>query len=112
MSKTEIEHSEAPNDAEEEHDHPSDNKYIQIAIILGVITALEVATYFFEGMPGYILIPLLMIMMVIKFFYVAAWFMNLRFDSPLFTKFFVAGLVLATVVYAIALTVFEFWHKG
>ena len=39
MSKTEIEHSEAPNDAEEEHDHPSDNKYIQIAIILGVITA-------------------------------------------------------------------------
>ncbi|HAQ04964.1 MAG: cytochrome C oxidase subunit IV family protein [Acidimicrobiales bacterium] len=112
MSKTEIEHSETSDDAGDEHDHPSDNKYIQIAIILAVITALEVATYFFEGMPGEILIPLLLIMMVIKFFYVAAWFMHLRFDSPLFTKFFVAGLVLATVVYVIALTVFEFWHKG
>ena len=52
MSKTEIEHSETSDDAGDEHDHPSDNKYIQIAIILAVITALEVATYFFEGMPG------------------------------------------------------------
>ena len=43
MSKTEIEHSETSDDAGDEHDHPSDNKYIQIAIILAVITALEVA---------------------------------------------------------------------
>ena len=42
-----------------------------------------------------------MVMMVFKFFYVAAWFMHLRFDSPLFTKFFVTGLVLATVVYGV-----------
>ena len=55
---------------------------------------------------------MLMAMMIYKFFYVAAWFMHLRFDSPLFTKFFVAGLVLATTVYRITLTVFEFWHKG
>ena len=55
---------------------------------------------------------MLMVMMIYKFFYVAAWFMHLRFDSPLFTKFFVTGLVLATIVYGIALTVFEFWHKG
>ena len=93
------------------HEHPSDAKYIQIAAILAFVTALEVATYFVH-MPGEVLIPLLMVMMVFKFFYVASWFMHLRFDSPLFTKFFVAGLVLATVVYGIALTVFEFWHKG
>jgi len=49
---------------------------------------------------------------VVKFFYVASWFMHLRFDSPLFTKFFVAGLILATTVYLVFLTVFEFWSKG
>ena len=93
------------------HDHPSDRRYIQVAVILAIVTALEVGTYFVE-MPGEVLIPMLMVMMVYKFFYVAAWFMHLRFDSPLFTKFFVTGLVLATIVYGIALTVFEFWHKG
>ena len=94
-----------------DHDHPSDNKYIQIAAILAVLTALEVATYF-VNMPGAVLIPALMVMMVVKFFLVAAWFMHLRFDSRMFTRFFVTGLVLATTVYLITLTVFEFWTKG
>jgi len=94
-----------------EHDHPTDARYIRVAIILGVVTALEVATYFFD-IPGAVLIPALLAMMVFKFFYVAAWFMHLRFDSPMFTKFFVTGLVLATAVYCITLTVFEFWTKG
>ena len=96
--------------ADEAHDHPTDAKYVRIAILLAAITAAEVATYFVDIGPA--LIPTLMVMMVVKFFYVAAWFMHLKFDSPVFTKFFVAGLVLATVVYGIALTVFEFWHKG
>ena len=108
MSTAAAEHVDS-ND--EEHEHPSDAKYMQIAAILAFVTALEVGTYFVE-MPGAVLIPLLMVMMVYKFFYVAAWFMHLRFDSPLFTKFFVTGLVLATVVYGVLLTVFEFWHKG
>ncbi|MDG2428625.1 MAG: cytochrome C oxidase subunit IV family protein [Acidimicrobiales bacterium] len=104
---------EAPaGEHEGEHDdHPTDRKYVEVAIVLGIVTALEVATYFVE-MPGAVLIPMLMLMMVFKFFYVAAWFMHLRFDSPMFTKFFVTGLVLATIVYATMLTVFEFWHKG
>ena len=92
-------------------DHPTDAKYIRVAIVLGIVTALEVATYFVH-IPGALLITLLMVMMVFKFFYVAAWFMHLRFDSPLFTKFFVTGLVLATLVYGVLLTVFEFWTKG
>jgi cytochrome c oxidase subunit 4 len=92
------------------HEHPSDGKYIQIAIILGVITAAEVATYFVD--IGAALIPTLMIMMVVKFFFVAAWFMHLRFDSSMFTTFFVSGLVLATLVYILFLTLFEFWTKG
>src|SRR3712207_8648598 len=34
-----------------------------------------------------------------KFAIVAGWFMHLRFDSNLFTRLFVAGLVLAILVY-------------
>ena len=109
VTESPVESHEAAH--EEDHDHPSDRRYIQVAAILAIVTALEVGTYFVP-MPGEVLIPMLMAMMIYKFFYVAAWFMHLRFDSPLFTKFFVTGLVLATIVYGITLTVFEFWHKG
>ena len=108
MSTAAAEHVDS-ND--EEHEHPSDAKYMQIAAILAFVTALEVGTYFVE-MPGAVLIPLLMLMMVYKFFYVAAWFMHLKFDSVVFTRFFVTGLILATAVYCIALTASEFWSKG
>ena len=91
------------------HDHPSDGKYIQIALILAVITAAEVATFYVEDSLGSALVPLLLIMMVVKFFIVAAWFMHLRFDSNLFTRVFVSGLFLATAVYLGFLTTFEFF---
>ena len=94
----------------EDHEHPSDQKYMQIALLLAIITAAEVATYFVH--IGVALIPTLMVMMVVKFFIVAAWFMHLRFDSKMFTRFFVSGLVLAVSVYFIFLTVFEFWTEG
>tara|TARA_B110000438_G_scaffold187323_1_gene179018 strand:+ start:1055 stop:1390 length:336 start_codon:yes stop_codon:yes gene_type:complete len=111
MTTGQIDNSNSSEIDEEAHDHPTDNKYIQIAGILALLTALEVGTYLVE-MPGEILIPLLMIMMLIKFYYVASWFMHLRFDTRIFTRFFITGLVLASFVYVIALTMFEFWTKG
>jgi cytochrome c oxidase subunit 4 len=101
-------HDPADHDVDT-HDHPGDRKYVEIAIILAILTALEVATYFFEEELGDALIPILMVMMVVKFFLVAAWFMHLKFDSRLFSRLFVAGLVLASAVYIAMLAAFEFW---
>ena len=95
--------------AEDAAHHPSDAKYIQIALILGAITAAEVATYFVDF--GALMIPSLMVMMVAKFAIVAMFFMHLRFDSPLFRRIFVAGLITAVAVYIAALTMFEFWTE-
>ncbi len=90
-----------------EHDHPSDRTYVGIAIVLAIITAAEVLTYFVD--IGDALIPALMIMMVAKFFLVAAFFMHLKFDIPMFTRLFVGGIALATIVYVVMLTAFQFW---
>jgi cytochrome c oxidase subunit 4 len=93
----------APTTAHEEtvhgagHAHPGDGKYVQIAIILAVITAAEVATYYVDLGAG--LVPILMVMMVVKFAIVAGFFMHLKFDTPLFRRLFVAGIVLAVAVY-------------
>jgi len=90
------------------HEHPSDGKYVQIAIFLGVITAMEVAIPYITEVSG-IWLAVMLVLMVIKFFVVVAWFMHLKFDSSLFRRLFVGGLVLAVLVYLAALTSFQYF---
>jgi cytochrome c oxidase subunit IV len=96
MTDTHSTHS-THHEAEHHPDHPSDGKYIQIALLLGAITAIEVAASYID--IGKVFVPLLVVCMVAKFGIVAGFFMHLRFDNPLFTRVFVAGLVLAVGVY-------------
>jgi cytochrome c oxidase subunit 4 len=92
------------------HQHPTDKQYVVIALILGVLTAFEVATYFIEDASTSLLVALLFPMMIIKFAVVCGYFMHLKFDNPMFRRVFVFGLVLAVIVYAgIMMTAMEFW---
>ena len=95
---------------DEEHDHPSDAKYVNIAIILALITAAEVVTFYVEDSLGSALVPILLVMMVVKFAVVAGYFMHLKFDSKLLTRVFVAGILLAVGVYAVAMTTFHYFE--
>jgi len=103
----------APGTAHEEtvhgagHAHPSDRNYVMVAVFLAVVTAAEVGLYYVEEQMGDLLVPVLLAMMVVKFFVVAAWFMHLRFDSVMFRRFFLSGLVLATAVYLAAMTAMQ-----
>lgn len=83
--------------------HPTQGEYIRIALILALLTALEVSTYYFEfGRFG---IPLLVILMIVKFVMVAGFFMHLRFDTKLFGRFMYTGLGFALVLYAATLLI-------
>ena len=95
----------------EHHEHPSDRQYVKIALILGALTALEVFTYFesVHNLGDAALYVILIVLMVLKFIYVVAWFMHLKFDSVLFRRVFVAGVVLALGVYLVMLTAFRIW---
>jgi cytochrome c oxidase subunit IV len=93
-----------------QHDHPSDLQYVKIAIILAVLTAIEVATYFFEeDISTLWLLAILFPLMVAKFWIVASFFMHLKFDTPLFTRMFVAGITFAVAVYIVMLLMFQYW---
>jgi cytochrome c oxidase subunit 4 len=85
-----------------EHSHPSPIKYVGIAILLALITALEVALYYIH-MPSALLVIFLMILAFLKFTMVAAFFMHLKFDSPMLRRVFMTGIILAGVVYTVAL---------
>lgn len=110
MSTTEtLEHDEyltEPDDTGEHH--ASDWLYVRIAIVLGLITAAEVATYVVD--IGDALVPALLVMMSVKFALVVGFFMHLRFDKRLLTWVFVAGLFLAVAVYIVTLTTFKYWQ--
>jgi cytochrome c oxidase subunit 4 len=91
------------------HTHPSDLQYVKIALILGVITAFEVATYFWNDATTKWLVVILFPMMTAKFLIVTSYFMHLKYDNPLFRRIFFFGLILAAVVFVIALTASNFF---
>ncbi|HZI37011.1 MAG TPA: cytochrome C oxidase subunit IV family protein [Acidimicrobiia bacterium] len=85
-----------------EHSHPTPAKYVGIAVFLAIVTALEVALYYIT-MPEWLVVVLLLVLATMKFAIVAGFFMHLKFDSPMLRRVFVTGIVLAGVVYTIAL---------
>ena len=98
------------NEADAAHDgHWSDLKYVQLALALAVITGLEVAISYMVDALGALFLPLLLGLMLIKFFSVVLYFMHLRFDHRLFSIMFYMGLGLAVGVYTAALLTFEFF---
>jgi caa(3)-type oxidase subunit IV len=87
--------------------HLPDRGFIGVAILLGVLTLIEVSTYFWDY--GGFATPLLLTLMVVKFAIVVAYFMNLRFDFKLLTFVFCAGLLLAVGVYLAVLATFQYF---
>jgi cytochrome c oxidase subunit 4 len=85
-----------------QHSHPSPVKYVGIAVLLAVITALEVTVYYIN-MPQALLVVILLVLACLKFALVAAFFMHLKFDSPMLRKVFITGIILAGAVYTVAL---------
>lgn len=97
--------AEAPLEQVELSHHPGPRQYVGVAVILAIITAIEVAIYYVSSLKS-VLVPLLIIMSIMKFSLVVLWFMHLRFDSLMFRRLFMTGVVLAFAVFAIVLTIF------
>ena len=85
-----------------EHAHPGPAEYVRVAVVLAVVTAIEVGLYYL-GMSDRLLVAMLLGLAFIKFSLVAAYFMHLKFDALLLRRVFVTGVTLAAGVYAIAL---------
>ena len=85
--------------------HPSPFQYVVIAVILVVVTGIEVAVSYMEGdIPDALIVILLLTMAIVKFTLVVSWYMHLRTDKPIFRRFFVMGLMAAIVLYLIVLS--------
>ena len=88
--------------AAHERAHPGPLEYVKIGAALAIVTAVEVAVYYISALED-VLVPILVVLSALKFSLVALWFMHLRFDSRLFSTFFVGGLMLAAAIFVVAL---------
>src|SRR5229473_8535125 len=82
--------------AAEEH-HPQAATYIVIAIILTILTAFEIGV-FYAPFLQVVLVPLLIILAILKFILVAAFYMHLHFDNWVFVALFIFPLGLAALI--------------
>ena len=85
-----------------EHAHPTPLKYIGVAAVLAVVTAIEVALSYIALADG-LMVILLMTAALIKFVFVALYFMHLRFDNVILRRLFITGIILALAVYFVVL---------
>ena len=88
--------------------HPTPLTYFKVAMTLSVITAAEVGIFYIEDL-GIGIVPILVVLSTVKFAMVAMFYMHLKYDSRLFTSFFVTGLMLAFVVVIAVLALFRFF---
>lgn len=101
-------------------EYPRDRLYVMTAVFLAVVTLVEIATYVWPDLPVWSwggetnagIITALMVLMAVKFFTVAYIFMHLKFDKPLLSGVFYAGLGLAALVYLMVMFVFRLFWDG
>ena len=82
--------------------HPTPAEYVNIGLILGAITGIEVIVYYIDAISG-ALVPILLILSATKFALVVLWFMHLRFDNALFSTLFTGGLMLVAAIFIVVL---------
>ncbi len=77
--------------------HAARGTYWIIAVVLGILTMLEVAVFYVPAIRG-VIVPVLLVLSVAKFALVAMFFMHLRYDTPVLTLVLSIGLVVATAI--------------
>jgi len=113
-------HAEPADHAE--HSHPTWQTYTKIAIVLFVLTALEVAAYevvhrhnpaVLASLLEPVVVEVLLILSAIKFILVAMFYMHLKSDGKLLSSIMTFSVLLAGVIIVALMTVVHYlWHHA
>ena len=93
------------------HVHPTAKKYLGIAIILTIITMIEVAVFYIPSMHPF-LPPILLTLSALKFALVAMFYMHLKFDHRLYSWVFVVPMCFAAAIIIALLALFSASHRS
>ena len=77
-------------------EHPTWSTYWKVAVILTLITVVEVWIYYIPSfVASRLFVPSLLIMSAVKFAIVVMFYMHLRYDHKLFRALFTGPLIIA-----------------
>jgi cytochrome c oxidase subunit 4 len=93
------------------HAHPTAKKYLGIAVLLTIITVVEVAIFYMPSMKA-VLPPVLLTLSALKFAIVALFYMHLKFDHKLFSWVFVVPMCFAAAIILALLALFAASHRS
>ncbi|NOT06602.1 MAG: cytochrome C oxidase subunit IV family protein [Gemmatimonadales bacterium] len=102
-----------------DHAHPTPGLYFKVALVLFVLTALEVLAYEVgHGRMGAdlqrivepVVVMLLLVLSAAKFALVAMFYMHLKQDPKVLTNLFIWPLLLAATVIAAMIVIFSYWR--
>ncbi len=79
----------------EVHEHPTWKQYKWVALILTLITVVEVWIYYTPFKDSPLFVPVLLIMSAVKFAIVVLFYMHLKYDHKLFKALFTGPLMIA-----------------
>ena len=96
-----------PADDHEDHFHLRPANYWLIALFLGVITAVEIAITYIPGFEGPFLVASLLLLGIVKFLTVVAFFMHLRYEPFTMNFMFYFGLIGALALFLAVLLSFR-----
>lgn len=96
----------APAAHDAHHDDGKFHLFVQIAMILAVITGVEIVLIYLP-LAKWLIVSTLVILSVVKFLMVIFWFMHLKFDKAFCTILFFIGLVLAGGTVAALMAIFS-----
>lgn len=95
-SHSSVSHDARGNATPHEHAHPDWGTYKWVALILTLITGLEVWIYYIPSFTATnLFVPTLLILSAVKFTIVVMFYMHLKYDAKLFRALFVGPLMLA-----------------
>ncbi len=90
---------------QDQHGHPTVATYLSVAVVLAVITVIEVGVFYVPVFKA-ILAPVLLTLSAVKFTLVVMFFMHLKSDHRLFAVVFTLPLMIAAAVIVALLFLF------
>lgn len=86
--------------------HPGPALYAIVAVALVILTLMELAVYYVTFLQP-VLVPILVLLAIVKFFLVGGFYMHLYYDQKIFSILFVFPLILACFIGAALLMIFS-----
>lgn len=91
--------------------HAQRSTYWIVALILAIITVLEVAVFYVPAIRG-VIVPVLLVLSTAKFTLVVMFFMHLRYDARVLTLVLSGGLIVAASIVVAMMFLFGVIGRG